>query len=259
MIIAVSDVHLGYEKCNKEDFLRFIEMCGLCLSKEDYLVLVGDILDFWRRNNAALVIENEEILSKLGRLKARVHYVAGNHDYHMLKLNERYASNYPFTISKSLRLENGGNKFYFIHGYELEVLANLEPLSIEMYEEFSEKMCFAEDTIGWFASHLWDVIKSGPSIRTRATIAIKRSLNKRKSNDKIYNLATSPAAYVLLGMKPDERLVFGHTHIPFINIEGTVANTGSWVNDGRSKEQNTYVEISDGKMELKIFNEENFP
>ncbi len=259
MIIAVSDVHLGYEKCNKEDFLRFMEICNLSLSQTDHLVLVGDILDFWRRNNAALVIENEDILSEIGILKAKVHDVVGNHDYYMLNLNERYAGNYPFTVSKSLRLEDGGNKFYFIHGYELEVLANLEPLSIEMYEEFSEKMCFAEDTIGWFASHLWDLIGGGPSIRTRTTIAIKRSLNKRKNVDKIYNLATSPAAYVLLGMKPYERLVFGHTHIPFINEKGTVANTGSWVSDGRSKEQNTYVKILNGKMELKVFDEKNFP
>lgn len=260
MIIAVSDVHLGYEKCNKEDFLRFIEMCDLSLSQTDHLVLAGDILDFWRRNNAALVVENEEILSKLGNLKAKVYYVAGNHDYYMLKLNERYAGNYPFMVSKSLRLEDGGNKFYFIHGYELEALANLEPLSIEMYEEFSEKMCFVEDTFGWFASHLWDIIKSGPSIRTRTTIAVKRSLNKRKNTDKIHNLATSKAAYVLLGMKPDERLVFGHTHMPFINREGTVANAGSWVDDERSeKSQNMYIKISNGKMELKVFNEKNFP
>lgn len=260
MIIAVSDVHLGYEKCNKEDFLRFIEMCDLNLSETDHLVLVGDILDFWRRNNATLVMENEEILSKLGSLKTKVHYVAGNHDYYMLRLNERYAGNYPFTVSRSLRLEDGGNKFYFIHGYKLEVLANLEPLSIEMYEEFSEKMCFVEDTFGWFAGHLWDLIKNGPSIRIRITIAIKRSLNKRKNIDKIHNFAVSPAAYVLLGMKPEERLVFGHTHKPFINKAGTVANAGSWIDEGLSKElQNAYVKISGGKMELKVFNEGNFP
>lgn len=259
MIIAVSDVHLGYEKCNKEDFLRFMKMCDSDLSETDHLVLVGDILDFWRRNSAALVVENEEILSKLGRLKAKVHYVVGNHDYHMLKLNERYAGNYSLTISKSLRLEDGENKFYFIHGYELEVLENLEPLSVESYEEFSDKMCFVEDNFGWFVGHLWDLIKSGPSIQTRTSIAAKRFMNRRKNIDKIHDLATSPAAYILLGMKPDERLVFGHTHIPFINRKRTVANIGSWVNDGRSEKQNMYVKILNGKMELKVFNEENFP
>lgn len=259
MIIAVSDAHLGYEKCNKEDFLRFIEMCDLSLSETDHLVLAGDILDFWRRNNTALVMENEEILSKLGSLKTKVHYVAGNHDYYILRLNERYAGNYPFTISRSLRLEDGGNKFYFIHGYELEVMANLEPLSVEAYEEFSEKMCFAEDNFGWFAGHLWDLIENRGGIFMRAR-EIKKVPSKRKNIDKTYNLATSPAAYVLLGMKPEERLVFGHTHRPFINKNGTVANAGSWVDEGLSKKfQNTYVKISGGKMELKVFNEKNFP
>jgi len=32
-------------------------------------------------------------------------------------------------------------------------------------------------------------------------------------------------------MKTDERLVFGHTHGPFINKDKTVVNTGPWVND----------------------------
>ena len=55
-------------------------------------------------------------------------------------------------------------------------------------------------------------------------------------------------------MKSDERLVFGHTHGPFINNEKTVANTGSWINELESKEyQNSYVEISEGNMELKFF------
>lgn len=84
-----------------------------------------------------------------------------NHDYYLLKLNERYAGNYPFSISKSLRLEDGGKKFYFIHGYELEVLANLEPMSIEDYENFSEKMCFVENVIGGLASRLWSLVEKG--------------------------------------------------------------------------------------------------
>jgi len=53
---------------------------------------------------------------------------------------------------------------------------------------------------------------------------IMKAPNKRGNMDKIYKLATSKAAYVLLGMKPDERLMFGHTHRPFINRAGTVAN-----------------------------------
>lgn len=255
MITVVSDTHLGFDRCNKEDFLRFLDTCNT--GDIDHLVLLGDILDFWRRNNALVVMEKEnaEILTKLSNLNVKnIHYVVGNHDYYLLRLNERYAGNYPFSISKYLRLRDGEKNFYFIHGYELEVLANLEPLSIENYEKFSEKMCFTEDVLGWFASHLWDLLEKKGSVWTQ-TGMMKKPPHERKDIDKVYNLAVSKAAYMLLGMKRDEALVFGHTHRPFINKEGTVVNTGSWVDEPElSKEyQNSYVEISDGQMKLKYF------
>ncbi|HUU76021.1 MAG TPA: metallophosphoesterase, partial [Methanoregulaceae archaeon] len=117
MIIAVSDIHLGTESSNRSDFLSFLNSCD----KEaiDHLVLLGDIMDFWRRNNAGVVAEkkNGEILDKIARLNAgKVHYVIGNHDYSLLKFSERYGDVYPFGITKSLRLEENGQPYYFIHG-----------------------------------------------------------------------------------------------------------------------------------------------
>lgn len=253
MITVVSDIHFGFDRCNKGTFERFLDTYNF--ADVDHLVLLGDVLDFWRRNNALVVRENEEILDKLSNLNAgSIHYVVGNHDYYLLRLNDRYAGNYPFTVSKFLRLEDGGKKFYFIHGYELEVLANLEPLSIESYEKFCEKMCFTEDVLGWWASHLWDIIEKRGSVWAQIGM-MKKAPNERKDIDKVYNLAVSKAAYILLGMKQNEAFVYGHTHRPFINKEGTVANTGSWVDEpGLSKEyHNSYVEISDGQMKLKYF------
>jgi predicted phosphodiesterase len=60
---------------------------------------------------------------------------------------------------------------------------------------------------------------------------------------------------LLLGMKPDKRLVFGHTHDPFITNDKTVVNAGSWVNELPKKEdQNSYVEITKEKLNLNILN-----
>ncbi len=251
MIIAVSDVHLGYDKSNKEDFLRFLDTC--CSADVDHLVLLGDILDFWRCNDARIVIDNAKILAKIVSLNVKnIHYIAGNHDYYLLKLNERYAGNYPFTVSKFLRLDYEGGKFYFIHGYELEVLANLEPLSIESYEEFSEKMCFAGDSIGWLASDLWRLLEGAESTGGKIN-SMKKVPHQRKDINKVYSLAVSEAAYMLLGMKPDEKLIFGHTHRPFITKKGNVVNTGSWVDELSKNVQNSYVEISKGIMKLKFF------
>jgi UDP-2,3-diacylglucosamine pyrophosphatase LpxH len=249
MILVISDVHLGYKNCNHDDFLAFLDNYD---TEINHLVLLGDFFDFWRRNNAKIITENEDILEKLNNLNAKnIHYVIGNHDYYMFNLRERYGDNFPFTISKYLRLEDGGNRFYFIHGYEFEVLS-LEPMTLEMYEEFSEKMCFNEDIIGGIASHLWDFIQ-GSGFKEKIEKNPRERLESKETK-KIYNFATSKGKSFLLGMKPDERLVFGHTHGPFINNDQTVANTGSWINELPKKEyQNSYVEISEGEMELKFF------
>jgi UDP-2,3-diacylglucosamine pyrophosphatase LpxH len=104
MILVVSDVHLGYKKCNKEEFSEFLDRYQP--EEVDHLVLLGDIFDLWRRKNSEIVIEHDEILGKLCKFNAnKVHYIAGNHDYYMLKLNERYG-NYPFSVTKSLRLRS---------------------------------------------------------------------------------------------------------------------------------------------------------
>jgi UDP-2,3-diacylglucosamine pyrophosphatase LpxH len=251
MIVAVSDVHLGYEGCNKEAFSNFLDSDEL--KGVDHLVLLGDFFDFWRRNNSEIVSEHEDILEKLFNLEAKnMHYIAGNHDYYMFKLGERYRDNFPFTISKYLRLEDGGKTFYFIHGYEFEVMG-MEPVTLDMYEEFCEKMCFSNDFIGSLAGHLWDIVQ-GNDLKNKLAKNPRLRLESLKETKNIYKLATSTGKSFLIGMKPDERLVFGHTHGPFINREKTVANTGSWVDELDSIEyQNSYVTITEGEMELKFF------
>jgi UDP-2,3-diacylglucosamine pyrophosphatase LpxH len=82
-------VHLGYEACNKEAFKSFIKQASKDLGPDDHLVLVGDILDFWRRNNVAVALESQDVLLELQSLKAKVHYVAGNHDYLIFSLAGR--------------------------------------------------------------------------------------------------------------------------------------------------------------------------
>ena len=65
---------------------------------------------------------------------------------------------------------------------------------------------------------------------------------------------------MLLGMRPDEILVYGHTHRPFLNKEGAVVNTGCWVDElSREKDQNRYLRIEDGRMDLRAFDVDEFP
>lgn len=254
MIIAVSDVHLGCEGSNREAFMSFLSRCDS--TDVDHLVLLGDILDFWRRNNAQVVIENADVLDRIACLKAKnVHYIIGNHDYSIMRLSKRYEESYHFPVHRSLRLTDGGTKLYFTHGYEMEVLTTYEPLSVEAYEKFCERMCYSEDILGEYANNLWNWIENrkGSWWRYRA---IRTDSRNRADEDRIRGLALSRGKYILLGMHPDEKLIFGHTHDPFVSPDNMVANTGSWflepgANNGRPR--NTYIKIVDGKLELKTF------
>jgi len=81
MIIAVLDVQLRYERCDKESFQEILN---------DHLVLLGDILKFWRRNIVSVAL-SEEILACLQRLNANVHYIVGNLDHFILNWREKFA------------------------------------------------------------------------------------------------------------------------------------------------------------------------
>ncbi len=251
MILVISDLHLGYKKSNHDEIIDFLENYN---TEVDHLVLLGDIYDFWRRNNAEVVEENEDIMEKFNNLKAKtIHYVAGNHDYYILDLNKRYDINYQGTVSKYLRLEDAGESFFFIHGYELEAILWEFPTSLKMYEEFSNEMCFNEDTTGGFLSKIWD-LKSFLDKKRRFKKDMNKDPHKRESINKVDEFALSLGKYPLLGMKPNENLIFGHTHRPFISEDRKVANTGSWIDElPIKKQQNSYIEISNGQMELKFF------
>jgi UDP-2,3-diacylglucosamine pyrophosphatase LpxH len=258
MIIVVSDIHLGYAKSNSESFSRFLDQCR-SVDLERFVIL-GDLLDFWRCNNAQAVVDNQHVLEQIGRLNARtIHYIPGNHDFYIHKLAAIYGDRYPFVVSKWLTLDDGGIRINFRHGYELEVLANLEPMTIETYEWLSERMCFTERVTGGILSELWDLIEERHQITARIE-HIKKPPHERNELDKVRELALSKGVYVLLGMKPGEKLVYGHTHRPFIDEENTVANTGSWVDEGPpDRLRNTYLMIENGKMELRQFGVDPFP
>jgi len=252
MILVLSDVHLGYKNCNHDDFLAFLDNYD---TEIYHLVLLGDFFDFWRCNNAEVVEKNEDVMEKLNALKAKkIHYIAGNHDYYILDLNKRYETNDKVTISKYLRLEDKGESFFFIHGYELEAILWEFPASIKMYEEFSKDMCYNKDTSGAILSKMWSSYQSFKGLGKRG---FKKEMQKkpqeRNNINEVDKFAQSIGKYPLLSMKPNENLIFGHTHRPFINHDKKVVNTGSWVDELEKKNQNSYVEIYDGKMELKFF------
>lgn len=275
MIIVVSDVHLA-EKADdpnvKEDdkkFANFLDYIASGPLKDGgELVLLGDIFDLWRRDFVNALMESEPIVSKLIDLgkKVGIHYVVGNHDYHMLQMSNLFPDKFPFRVSKDLRLEDSGKGFYFLHGYQLEVLANPYYKSMSAYETFAEGLCLAGDDTGNAADKLWETIEASKSaldglkrLPTNIKGALDSMMNppdnrlsgSHQSHSKVDQVAISRARSIYLGMRREETLIFGHTHDPFKDDENRVVNTGSWKK--HPCREYSYLEISDGQVQPRSF------
>lgn len=248
-IIALSDVHLGYrESCNRQ----FKEFLGKISKRRDLtdIVICGDFLDMWRRDLAGVVLENTSILELLQTLqpKVKVYYVAGNHDYHVINFEKRYPQ---FLFRKDLVLEEGGTNYRFCHGYEFDPFQN----SI-----YFDLLCYSTDDTGNIADEIWNLYIKGKSLWAR----IKAWFTGQKENviheiemmmkppdERLANVKETVRENVFDAVKRKEFLIFGHTHKPFLDIENSIGNLGSWTRD--SKPNCTYIEIKKGKVKLLEF------
>ena len=248
-VVVISDQHLGYANADKTAFNEFLDN----LSQESdltHLVLLGDVVDMWRRDASGVFLEHHDTVAKLLTLKSKgvqVFYVAGNHDYHVLDLTNPA---YPFKFLKELNLTDGPITYRLVHGYEFDP---------EQKIPFMAFLCrVMSDQGGALESNLWTDFNSlnnifskiEPSFMKADLAAITKRLHQRPEDrlkgslDKI-NLTACNA------VKPGEVLIFGHTHVPFINKAENVVNSGSWVKDAAI--YNTYVELSGGKPRLFVF------
>ena len=252
--IVVSDVHLGYKNCNKKDFNDFLEDLS---KREDinHIVICGDFLDMWRRDLAGVVLENADIFGKLQNLQKpgmTVDYVAGNHDYHVLKFKN---FGYQFTFYEELPLTIDDIKYKFLHGYEFDRGQD---------KIYFDALCYSTDELGDIADNAWEIYNRGKSWWRRISGFFKKGKDMRN----LKTLLTPPEERLkdvtVVGevekkacssVERGEALIFGHTHKPFINTKENVANAGSWVKDHTPS--NTYLEIKDGKISLKVFGGED--
>jgi predicted phosphodiesterase len=176
--IALSDLHLGYDKADKEAFKVFLRHIRNS-EYVDHLLLVGDVLDMWRRNNMKLVKENEDILEMLHDLKTNgnvgtIHYIVGNHDFtiqsefpNLNKLFTFYSgsSTEPVWVELPIHSEGGeltDKTFKFMHGHQLG--AGKADSIIPMYDGVCAALCKQGDLRGRIASALWDLRYAFPVV-----------------------------------------------------------------------------------------------
>jgi UDP-2,3-diacylglucosamine pyrophosphatase LpxH len=253
MLIAVSDTHVGYDKCNRDDFARFLDWVAVQDDVTD-LVLVGDILEFWRRDMIAVTMESADIMARLIAMHkggTRIHYIAGNHDYVVRHLNI-----FPnrFKFSTKVKLVEDGVDYTFIHGWELDPDQN---------DIFFDAICYTDDTWGRRADRIWEVyLKWIGNPQKRATEWLRQYWAKKdiekmaKPPEERYSTKTrcafAPAALDSL-IAEEDMLICGHTHSPCIIESKRYANCGSWVHDGKNQLYNTYITIDGNEIQLRRF------
>ena len=263
-IVAFSDVHLGYDQADSDGFLEFIKYLQ---SRSDLgdVVIVGDLVDLWRRDVIGLEFELSKYVEELKILQktAKVHYVAGNHDAHVTLLK---AHNYPFDPQPSLAIERFGYTTKFLHGHQCELLQNI------LGPNTSEILCWTlSDDLGKKKDRLWEILTSqGKMKRSKRYAALGQNVKSKRALRANIDLLMRPPEYrrraKTLGAFPDfldcvktklkfvgehEFIVFGHTHTPFIDLDKRVANTGSWIK-GMSP-PNTYFEFARWPPQIKSF------
>ncbi|UCG04087.1 MAG: UDP-2,3-diacylglucosamine diphosphatase [Candidatus Heimdallarchaeota archaeon] len=279
-IIAVSDVHLGYSACNKEDFDEFIN--GLRATKCDRLVICGDFLDMWRRDPVGVTLENSDTLNRLKVLQdsenIEVNFVVGNHDFYLRHFKEgKFAYDFSFDRQLILADSNEDVEYWFLHGDTFDIIQN---------EIFYDPLCLANDDAGKLAELAWQfylqrlswiqkIIKMLQGFKrnlleplkpaeSRFTTDILELISKQPRNSPelaemlTLDLFESTERKVIKWATNQEKLrilTFGHTHQPFVHVEGNVsiANTGSWVNSPGSRQTNTYVMIHKHQQSLWPF------
>jgi UDP-2,3-diacylglucosamine pyrophosphatase LpxH len=247
-IIAVSDLHLGFDTSDKAAFIRFLGELQSDPSVTD-LVLLGDIVDMWRRDSSGVFLENHEVLDLILDLqkKMRVHYVAGNHDFHVLKLQ---GHGYPINFLGDLTLQQDGLNCRFVHGWEFDEMQR---------EHFMESLCHSmSDHKGDRDNNIWAALNRYENDLTRFFSAIDRGRKRRTAEmlqldpqERLKENLKGVEKKARSTVQPGQVLVFGHTHRPFLNKAENLANTGSWVTTAPI--HNTFVRLESGKPKLFVF------
>jgi len=114
-LITISDIHI----LNEQDpiYDQLLRMIDQEIQSGDHLVLAGDIFDFLVGRPIKIQKRYGQffsLLKKVGERGASIHYIEGNHDFHLRNAFDQIPGFklYPAEIT----LECEGKKFYIAHG-----------------------------------------------------------------------------------------------------------------------------------------------
>jgi len=240
-VVVAGDVHLGSAKANVEAFDGFLED----LHREQdagELVLLGDVWDMIRRDPFGCAWDTAGTIRRLQALAERlpVRLVVGNHDTPLRGLD---ADRYDIDIADEHVVEQAGQRIRFCHGNAFDRL-QFDPLSAylggagdrgDIDPTRGRKdpiVAAAREYAGAGRRWLHSVLPlEGPAGGEAA------SYSRRERR-----------AHAFLDSVPEDKLVYGHTHAPYVHHDNVAANPGSWT--ATAPTHNTYLRIERGELAL---------
>jgi UDP-2,3-diacylglucosamine pyrophosphatase LpxH len=242
-VAVAGDVHLGAANANADAFNRFLD--DLPAEHDDLteVVLLGDVWDMIRRDPFGVAWESADTIGRLRALAddVPVRVLLGNHDTYLGGLDD---SRYDVAFLDEYVLEQAGTTVRFVHGnafdrFQFDVLS--EHLSGPGDRGDIDPTKGLKDPV---VAALRETAKRGhrrlrglPVVGTVASSVEAASYSRRQRR-----------AHAFLESIEEDKLVYGHTHSPYVHHENAAANPGSW--KATAPVHNTYLVLEDGVLEL---------
>ncbi|MDA4130995.1 MAG: metallophosphoesterase, partial [Thaumarchaeota archaeon] len=211
-VVVASDQHLGYSNSQVDCFIAFLDSLSR-RTDVGTLVVLGDWVDMWRRDVSGLFLEFHVTVQKLLELASRMKIVVvyGNHDYHELLLQ---GSSYPFEFQQNYSISSGGITYKFMHGWEFDYAQ--QPAVMELLchnlsnQQGQDRSTFYNYLMG-FKNELQELFDfhGGPDGYVNHLMQPPEQRLQPYLGD-VEKLAFS-------SLSEGEKLVFGHTHRPFVS------------------------------------------
>ena len=237
-IYFASDFHLGSNNI-KESQIRerlIIEWLNQIKINAKDIYLLGDIFDFWFEYKKVVPKGCTRLLGKLAELNdsgITIHIITGNHDLWMKEyLKEEIGA---LIYHNNIIIHEQDKKILIGHGDGLGKGDYLYKLLSLM---FNSKLCqwlfsLIHPNLALSIAHKW------------SEISRNKNKQKKEANEILFDYCKEKQIQY-----PVNYYIFGHTHTPVmkkIDNNSTYINTGDWIS------HNTYVELYQGKAQLKEF------
>ncbi|SNZ11984.1 UDP-2,3-diacylglucosamine pyrophosphatase LpxH [Natronoarchaeum philippinense] len=219
------------------------------------MVLLGDVWDMIRRDPFGSAWETSETITRLRRLadELPVYFVFGNHDTHLRNLD---TSLYDVAFRDEVVLDSGDASIRFRHGKAFDRL---------QFDALSNSLSGPGDRgdIDPTRGAKDPIVAKGRSILQAQKRRLESVYETIGGGDEPDHVTASdggaePAdptyprrerrAHTYLERIPEDKLIYGHTHSPYVHPDNVAANPGSW--KSTAPVHNTYLVIEDGDIEL---------